>query len=72
MKKIPKVILIFFSSFFILFIHPVQAVSTPTIDTIKNYGGTGNDQYRSVFLVENEFVAVGQSDSNDGGYYWSK
>lgn len=34
------------------------AESSISVNTVKHYGGTGNDQYRSVTSVENGYVSV--------------
>lgn len=65
MKKIKySIILIVFCLCFLSKI--VYATETvPTINTIKNLGGSGNEQYRCVTAVEDGYVTIGQSDSID-------
>lgn len=63
MKKIKYFIILLVFSFFFL---SKIVYATPTINTIKNLGGTGNEQYRCVITVDNGYVTIGQSDSING------
>lgn len=66
MKKIKYSIILLVFSFLFLSKIVYAAEVGPTITTIKNLGGTGNDQYRCVTTSNNGYVAIGQSDSIDG------
>lgn len=66
MKKIKYLITLLVFSFFILTKTVYATQTSLTINSIKNFGGTGNDQFRCVVAVNDGYVAIGQSDSIDG------
>lgn len=61
--KLTAIILTFTLAFTAQTIYAIDKEAR--IDHVEHYGGTGNDQHRSVIEDNGSYVAIGQSDSND-------